>query len=121
MPLRTVTLSSSGFSVLADGATTGACAGIGCGAAGRAVVRATGCAPTTGIGAVIGCASGASAVGLAASEDCSVARVPVPGSARRLPGERPAVRRSRRCRGCGAARRGAVVAADGLAVVSTGW
>src|SRR5688572_30812564 len=39
------------------GAAFGACAGIGCGAAGRAVVRATGCAPTTGIGAVTGCAS----------------------------------------------------------------
>ena len=29
MPLRTVTLSSSGFSALAEGATAGACAGIG--------------------------------------------------------------------------------------------
>ena len=43
----------------------GAWAGIGCGAAGRAVVRATGWAPMTGIGAVTGCGS-AAAAGVAA-------------------------------------------------------
>src|SRR6476620_6397471 len=52
MPRRTVTTSSSAAWSAADGATLGACAGIGCGAAGRAVVRATGCAPITGMGAV---------------------------------------------------------------------
>src|ERR671912_2104203 len=68
MPLRTVTLSASGFSPPADGATEGACAGIGCGEAGRAVVRATGWPPTTGIGAVTGCAGGAAFDGAAASD-----------------------------------------------------
>ena len=58
MPRRTVTLSSSADSPDAAGATFGACAGIGCGDAGRVVVRATGCAPITGIGAVTGRGSG---------------------------------------------------------------
>src|SRR6478736_4383636 len=40
MPRRTVTWSSTA-SAAADGWAFGACAGIGCGAAGRAVVRAT--------------------------------------------------------------------------------
>lgn len=42
MPLRTVTRSSSVLSEPAEGIGLGACAGIGCGAAGFAVVRATG-------------------------------------------------------------------------------
>src|SRR5689334_15460524 len=58
MPLRTVTLSSADASA-EDGSVFGAWAGTGCGAAGRAVVRATGCALITGTGAVTGCAPSA--------------------------------------------------------------
>src|SRR6478609_7744299 len=68
MPFRTVTLSSSGFSPPAEGATAGAWAGMGCRAAGRAVVRAIGGAPMTGIGAVTGCASEDCAGGFAPSD-----------------------------------------------------
>jgi hypothetical protein len=59
MPRRGVALSSSTDSsaVLASG--FGAWAGIGAGAAGFAVVRATGCDPITGIGAVTGCSADA--------------------------------------------------------------
>src|SRR6478609_4482780 len=70
MPRRTVTLSSSASSAGAgDGslaAGLGACAGIGAAAAGFAVVRATGCAPITGMGAVTGCAGAVVAAGAAA-------------------------------------------------------
>jgi hypothetical protein len=57
IPRRTVTLSSSAGSAAFSAsfaAGLGACAGIGAEAAGFAVVRATGCAPMTGIGAVTG-------------------------------------------------------------------
>src|SRR6478735_9072708 len=61
MPRRTVTWFSSVDASPVEGTAAGACAGIGWFAAGLAVVRATGCAPTTGIGAVIGRASDAAA------------------------------------------------------------
>src|SRR5918993_859903 len=54
MPRSGVTLSCSVDSSDEDAFANGAWAGIGCGAAGFAVVRATGCPPTTGIGAVTG-------------------------------------------------------------------
>src|SRR6478752_7302612 len=74
MPRRTVTWSSSVGASPVEGTAAGACAGIGWFAAGFAVVRATGCAPTTGMGAVTGrgsdaagCAvAGAAAVGAGA-------------------------------------------------------
>src|SRR5688572_12909118 len=92
-PRRTVTLSCSVGSSAADGAAGGACAGIGCGEAGRAVVRATGWAVTTGTCAVTGWAPVA-AGGAAGGGACSAT-----GSA-------------------GAA---AVPAPDAAASVSTGW
>ena len=104
--------------MLADGATAGACAGIGCRAAGRAVVRAIGGAPITGIGAVMGCAS----VGCAPSDRGSVGA----GAA----GAAGAVAAGAAAAGAaGSAAGGAVAAAGGAAgasegavdVVSTGW
>lgn len=59
MPRSAVTVSSSVDSSAEEGTTFGAWAGIGCAAAGFAVVRATGGAPMTGTGAVTGCAVGA--------------------------------------------------------------
>src|SRR3546814_6879128 len=63
MPRSGVTLSSSRASEVEARSEKGACAGIGRGAAGLAVVRATGGAPTTGIGAVTGLGSFAAAAG----------------------------------------------------------
>ena len=57
IPLRAVTVSSDGVASEAARAVSGACAGIGWAEAGRAVVRATGWEPITGVGAVTGCAS----------------------------------------------------------------
>lgn len=61
MPRSGVTTSSR-CSTSAAG-VVGACAGTGCAAAGRAVVRATGCEPTVGTGAVTGCAAAAGCAG----------------------------------------------------------
>ena len=59
---RSGVTTSSRASAVVPGSAFGAWAGTGCGAAGRVVVFATGCAPTTGTGAVIGRASEAGVV-----------------------------------------------------------
>ena len=64
---RSGVTTSSRASAVVPGSAFGACAGTGWGAAGRVVVFATGCAPTTGMGAVSGRASavGVDAAGFA--------------------------------------------------------
>ena len=56
-PFANLVEKAGGKSSDAVRAVSGACAGIGWAEAGRAVVRATGCEPITGVGAVTGCAS----------------------------------------------------------------
>ena len=73
MPRSAVTRSSSLEASPVDGVTLGACAGIGWLAAGRAVVRATGCAPITGMGAVTGWRSDAAAGGAAGAAGAGAA------------------------------------------------
>ncbi len=69
MPLSVVTRSSDASAGVAGAATLGAWAGIGWGAAGLAVVRATGWAPITGMGAVTGRGSVASGAAAGAGSD----------------------------------------------------